>query len=76
MVRNGGVFCKVILVVHTPTATNNLALLIEYKVPVVYKGSQVQGIEPTTKWYEFIYKPGTTPLEKDVRMIINCNRSD
>ncbi|KAG0301778.1 hypothetical protein BGZ97_002623 [Linnemannia gamsii] len=37
----------------------------EFKVPVVYKRDRVQGIEPTTKWYEFIYQPGTTPLEKD-----------
>ncbi|KAG0324734.1 hypothetical protein BG004_003376, partial [Podila humilis] len=36
----------------------------EYEIPVVYKGSRVQGIEPTTKWYRFIYKPGTTPMEK------------
>ncbi|KAG0266457.1 hypothetical protein BGZ95_003045, partial [Linnemannia exigua] len=36
-----------------------------YKIPVVYKGSRIQGIEPTTRWYGFIYKPGTTPMEKD-----------
>lgn len=67
-------FLKVILAVHPPTATNNLTLLIEYKVPVVYKGSQVQGIEPTTKWYKFIYKPRTTPMERDVR--ITCSGLD
>lgn len=50
-----------------PTATD-LVLSTEYKVPVVYKGNLVQAIELTVKWYEFIYKPGTTPMEKDVRV--------
>lgn len=47
-------------------AGTELVLSTEYKVAVVYKGSLTQGIEPTTKWYELVYEPGTTPLEKDV----------
>ncbi|KAI9240570.1 MAG: hypothetical protein BYD32DRAFT_433910 [Podila humilis] len=42
----------------------------EYKVPVVYKGNLVQAIELTVKWYEFIYKPGTTPMEKDDKELV------
>ncbi|KAF8951430.1 hypothetical protein BGZ52_011870 [Haplosporangium bisporale] len=52
-----------------PTATD-LVLSTEYKVPVVYKGNLVQAIELTVKWYEFIYKPGTTPMEKDDKELV------
>ncbi|KAF9555552.1 hypothetical protein EC968_008845, partial [Mortierella alpina] len=37
----------------------------EFRVPVVYKRDNTRGIGPTTMWYEFIFKPGTTPMTKD-----------
>ncbi|KAI8596935.1 hypothetical protein EDD21DRAFT_419201 [Dissophora ornata] len=43
----------------------------ECRIPVVYNGNLVQGIEPTAKWYEFIYKAGATPMVKDDKGIIH-----
>ncbi|KAF9322459.1 hypothetical protein BG006_002367 [Podila minutissima] len=39
----------------------------------MYKGNQ--GLEPTTKWYEFIYSPGVRPMERDsgIKWAIKAN---
>ncbi|KAF8932410.1 hypothetical protein BGZ58_007082 [Dissophora ornata] len=51
---------------YSPTASDCI-LSTECRIPVVYNGNLVQGIEPTAKWYEFIYKAGATPMVKDKR---------